>query len=72
MSVSKRRAFNDIKQNVWQKFQARKEQLLSQGGKEVLLKVVALAIPTDTMSYFVLSTKKINELESLMVIFWLA
>lgn len=54
---------------MWLKLQGWKEHLLSQGGKEVLLKVVALAIPY-LMSYFLLPNQLIKELESLMAKFW--
>lgn len=43
----------------------------SQGGKEVLLKAVALAIPMFAMSCFKLPTTFCSKLESLMPNFWL-
>lgn len=67
---SKRMAFFDIKQKVWQTFQVWKEKLLSQQGKEVLLKAVALAIPTYAMSCFKFPNNLCSELKSLMASFW--
>lgn len=44
-------------------------ELLSQDGKEVLLKAVVLAIPTYTMSFFLISGSLIAELKGLMAKF---
>ncbi|KAF5442204.1 hypothetical protein F2P56_034891 [Juglans regia] len=67
---SKSRAFQSIKARVWQKLQSWKEKLLSQGDKEVLLKAVALSIPTYSMSCFLLPISLCTELEGLMAKFW--
>lgn len=67
---SKRRAFSKIKENLWQQLQFWKGCLLSQGEREVLLKAVALALPTFTMSVFKLSITLCIELESLIAQFW--
>ncbi|XP_042944657.1 uncharacterized protein LOC122278542 [Carya illinoinensis] len=66
----KANAFSDIKSRVWKKLQCWKEKQLSQGGKEILLKAVALAIPTYAMSCFKLPDCLFRELESLMARFW--
>ncbi|XP_041009451.1 uncharacterized protein LOC121253512 [Juglans microcarpa x Juglans regia] len=47
-----KKTFSDLKHKVWSKLQAWKEKVLSQGGKEILIKAVALSIPSYTMSCF--------------------
>ncbi|KAF5441971.1 hypothetical protein F2P56_037076 [Juglans regia] len=51
---SKTKDFIEIKQRVWQKLQSWKENLLSQGGREILIKAVALSMPTYSMSCYLL------------------
>lgn len=67
---SKKRAFAGIKTNLWHKLQSWKGKLLSQRGKEILLKVVSLAVLTYTMSCFKLPMTFSKELEGLMANFW--
>jgi hypothetical protein len=45
-------AFSYLKDRVWKKVQGWMEQCLWTGGKEVLIKVVAQAIPTYSMACF--------------------
>ena len=52
ISRSKNNFFQFIKNRVWKRIQSWKKELLSKGGKEVLIKAVAQAIATYTMSYF--------------------
>jgi hypothetical protein len=47
-----------------------KEKLLSQAGKEVLLKAVAQSIPTFSMSCFLLPKRWCLELNKMMSNFW--
>lgn len=63
---SKRGSFFEIKQRVWKKLQVWKENLLSQSGKEVLLKALALAILTYAMSCFKFSDMLCSKLESII------
>ena len=55
-----------IKDRVWAKLQGWKEQLLSQAGREVLLKVVVQAIPIFAMSCFKLPIMLCNDIEQLI------
>ena len=48
----KKASFNYIKEWVWQKIQGWEGKLLSQAGREVLIKSVIQAIPTYTMGCF--------------------
>ncbi|XP_042958008.1 uncharacterized protein LOC122293496 [Carya illinoinensis] len=66
----KYQAFSTLKYRVWAKMQGWKEKLLSQGGKEILLKAVALSIPTYTMSCFKLPRSLCSNLEEMMARFW--
>ena len=53
-----------------QKLAGWKGKLLSMGGKEILIKAVAQAIPTYTMSYFQLPQGLCEDLESMTRNFW--
>ena len=66
----KKESFNYIKEKVWQKLQRWEAKLLSQAGREVLLKVVVQAIPTYTMRCFKLPVSVCNEIEALIKRFW--
>ena len=62
---AKRRAFNDIKDRIWKCLQGWKEKLLSQAGREFLIKAVIQAIPTYAMSCFKLPTALCTEICSM-------
>ena len=47
-----------------------KGKLLSNAGREILIKTVAEATPTYTMSYFKLPDTLCNELNSMISDFW--
>ena len=66
----KKASFNFIKEKVWRKLQGWEEKLLSQVGREILIKAVVQAIPTYTMSCFKLTLSLCNELESFIRKFW--
>ena len=68
----KRKAsLNYIKERVWSKLQGWKEKLLSQVGREILLKAVVQAIPTFAMSCFKLPVGLCLEIEALIrKFFW--
>ena len=67
---NKKVSLNYIKDRVWGKLQGWKEKLLSQAGKEVLLKAVVQAIPTFAMSYFRLPIGLCQDIEMLIRKFW--
>jgi hypothetical protein len=67
---SRKKAFQDIKRKVWLRIQGWQEKLLSKAGKEILVKVVAQAIPTYAMSCFDLTKRLCNELNSTIGQWW--
>ena len=66
----KQNTFNDIKEKLAKKLVGWKEKLLSKAGKEILIKAVAQAIPTCTMSCFKLLDTLCDELMSMIRNFW--
>ena len=67
---NKRITFNDIKETLGKKLAGWKEKLLSKTSKEILIKVVALAIPTYTMSCFKIPESFCDDLTSMIRNFW--
>ncbi|XP_075654720.1 uncharacterized protein LOC142624873 [Castanea sativa] len=67
---NKRASFDQLKQKVWKRLQGWESKLLSQAGREVLIKSVIQAIPTFTMSCFKLPTTLCHEIETLIRKFW--
>lgn len=65
---AKRKAL-EINYRVWKMLQTWQENTLSQGGKEVIIKPVALPIPSFAMSYFMLLESLCNELKGMMAQF---
>ena len=63
---SKVEIFAAIKEKVEKKLSRWKEKMLSVGGREILIKVVAQAIPTYTMSCFQIPKSICNEIEGMM------
>ena len=66
----KKASFDYIKERVWTKLQGWEEKLLSQVGREVLIKTVVQVIPTYTMGCFKLLIGLCNEIEKLIRRFW--
>ena len=63
---NKRNTFNDVKKKISKKLAGWKEKLLSKAGKEVLIKDVAQAIPTYTMSCFKIPDSLCDDLTSMI------
>jgi len=63
-------SFNFIKGRIWTKLNGWKEKLLTDAGKEILLKTVIQAIPIYTMSVFRLPKTLLKGINSLMGKFW--
>ena len=49
---NKKVCFTQIKERIWAKMQGWKEKLLSQAGKEIMIKAIVQSIPTYSMSVF--------------------
>ena len=66
----KRASFNYIKERVWRKLQGWEGKLLSQVGREVLIKSIIQAIPTFAMGYFKLPIGLCHEIEAMLKKIW--
>ena len=67
---SKNNTFAHLKQRIANKVSGWKEKLLTHVGKEVLIKSVAQAVPSYTMSCFLLPKKLCEELIGMIRQFW--
>ena len=67
---SKKNTFAQLKQKLPSKLAVWKEKLLSNVGKEVLIKVVAQAVPSYTMSCFKLPNELYEEMTRMVRQFW--
>ncbi|XP_010666797.1 uncharacterized protein LOC104883918 [Beta vulgaris subsp. vulgaris] len=67
---SKKAVFACLKERIWKKLQGCKEKLLSKPGKEIMIKVVAQAIPSYMMSIFKIPDGLIDEIHALFARFW--
>ena len=67
---NKKASLNFIKERVWNKLQGWKEKLLSQAGREVLLKAVVQAIKTLAMGCFKFTSDLLNDIEMIIRKFW--
>ncbi|XP_030970005.1 uncharacterized protein LOC115990301 [Quercus lobata] len=69
-SRSKKNIFRALKERLDNKLSRWKEKLLSQARNEILIKAMAQAIPTYTMSVFKLSDTLCDEMTSMVRSFW--
>jgi hypothetical protein len=67
---SRMREFQNLRERVEKRLSDWKTKFLTQAGKEVLLKAVVQAIPTYSMSIFLLPKELCKELNKLMQKFW--
>ena len=67
---SKTEVFAEVKEKVGRKLAGWKEKLLSIGGKEILIKAMTQAIPTYTMSCFLIPKGLCEEIEGMIRNFW--
>ena len=63
---SKKNTFQQLKERLANKLSGWKEKLLSNAGKEVLIKAIAQVVPTYTMSCFLLSSSLCEEMISMV------
>jgi hypothetical protein len=63
-------AFTSLKDRIWARISNWKNKFLSQAGKEILLKAVAQAIPTYTMSVFLLPKSLLHEINAMLQRYW--
>ena len=62
----KKTSFNYIKEHIWRKLQEWEGKLLSQAGREVLIKAMIQTIPTYAMGCFKLFLGLIHEIEAMI------
>ncbi|KAH9767472.1 reverse transcriptase domain-containing protein [Citrus sinensis] len=62
--------FRYIKDKVWQRIQGWHQKLLSRAGKEILIKIVAQAIPNYAMQVYLLPLDLCRDLGRMMNSFW--
>ena len=67
---SKNNTFTQLKQRVANKVSGWKEKILTPAGKEILIKSVAQAVPSYTMSCFLLPKNLCEELTNVIRQFW--
>lgn len=66
ISREKKACFTNVKERVWARMQGWNENLLSQVGKEVMIKAVIQSIPSYSMSVFKLSVSLCKEIETMI------
>lgn len=70
LGKSKYQYFSKLKEKVCNKLHCWKSRLFSSGGKEVLIKAVAQAIPTYAMSVFKLPSTLCDDIQKVIAKFW--
>lgn len=63
-------SFHFLKDKLWRKLQGWKGKFFSSGGKEVLIKSIAQALPCYTMNCFHIPSQLIQELHQIVARFW--
>ncbi|KAL0316155.1 UNVERIFIED_CONTAM: hypothetical protein Sradi_5493700 [Sesamum radiatum] len=69
VACSKKDLFGTIRDRVWRRISGWNEKLLSQAGKEVLIKSVIQAIPAYAMGCFRLPTTLLSEIQGMVAKF---
>ena len=69
-SILVKACFNHIKEQIWTKMQGWKEKLLSQAGKEIMIKAVVQLIPMYSMNVFQLPIGLLKDIEAIIRKFW--
>ena len=67
---NRKKVFSYLKDRVWARIQGWKEKMLSRAGKEILIKVVAQAIPTFAMGCFDITKELCDEMSSMICRYW--
>jgi len=67
---NKKACFTDIKERIWKRMQGWKEKLLSQAGKEIMIKAVIQSIPAYSMNVFKLPRCLCKDIEAMIQKFW--
>ncbi|XP_030939831.1 uncharacterized protein LOC115964710 [Quercus lobata] len=67
---NKKACFTHFKERIWSKMQGWKEKLLSQVGKEVMIKAVIQSIPAYSMNVFTLPVSLCKDIEAMIWKFW--
>ena len=62
--------FTQIKERIWGRMQGWKEKLLSQAGREIMIKAVVQSIPVYSMSVFKLPVSLCKDIEVMVRKFW--
>ena len=70
MGKNNKACFKLVKERIWARMKGWKEKLLSQAGKEIMIKAVIQSIPAYSMSVFRLPTSLCKDIEAMIKKFW--